>query len=187
MEIRLVFLIWAVICSLTSRFMKIVWSMWWRWEFFEKVEFFIPLCQKTLQKKDMNLFLWESQPIEVDLGKFVCECVAQWRWSRKNKGAVQRTNPFLERHLFAVFRLVCTSTQSGDLSRIAMKDLGAGGVLCATRRTGCGARLWSKNICGCYSRGGKITSGCGDSVCGNTRTFLFCRSARFDSSVSWTL
>ena len=29
-----------------------------------------------------------------------------------------------------------------------MKDLGAGGVLCATVELVCGARLWSKNICG---------------------------------------
>lgn len=51
----------------------------------------------------------------------------------KNKGAVQEPNPFLERHLFAAFSdLFARLHKSGDLSRIAMKDLGAGGVLCAT-------------------------------------------------------
>ena len=36
---------------------------------------FVP--ENACRRRDMNLFLWESQPIEVDLGKFVCECVAQ--------------------------------------------------------------------------------------------------------------
>lgn len=51
----------------------------------------------------------------------------------KNKGAVQEPNPFLERHLFAAFGdLFSRLEQSGNLSRIALKDLGAGGILCAT-------------------------------------------------------
>ncbi len=51
----------------------------------------------------------------------------------KNKGAVQEPNPFLERHLFASFYdLFERLEQSGDLGRIAFKDLGAGGNLCAT-------------------------------------------------------
>lgn len=51
----------------------------------------------------------------------------------KNKGAVQEPNPFLERHLFASFDDLFTRLEKrGDLNRIALKDLGAGGVLCAT-------------------------------------------------------
>lgn len=51
----------------------------------------------------------------------------------KNKGAVQEPNPFLERHLFAAFDdLFARLKKRGDLNRIALKDLGAGGVLCAT-------------------------------------------------------
>ncbi len=51
----------------------------------------------------------------------------------KNKGAVQEPNPFLERHLFAAFYdLFERLKQSGDLDCIALKDLGAGGNLCAT-------------------------------------------------------
>jgi phosphoribosylformylglycinamidine synthase II len=51
----------------------------------------------------------------------------------KNKGAVQEPNPFLERHLFAAFNdLFARLKKRGDLNRIALKDLGAGGVLCAT-------------------------------------------------------
>lgn len=51
----------------------------------------------------------------------------------KNKGAIQEPNPFLERHLFASFDdLFKRLEERGDLHRIALKDLGAGGVLCAT-------------------------------------------------------
>ncbi len=51
----------------------------------------------------------------------------------KNKGAVQEPNPFLERHLFAAFYdLFERLEKSGDLQRIGLKDLGAGGNLCAT-------------------------------------------------------
>lgn len=51
----------------------------------------------------------------------------------KNKGAVQEPNPFLERHLLASFYdLFEKLEKSGDISRIGFKDLGAGGILCAT-------------------------------------------------------
>lgn len=51
----------------------------------------------------------------------------------KNKGAVQEPNPFLERHLFASFYdLFQRLKERGDLHRIGLKDLGAGGILCAT-------------------------------------------------------
>ncbi len=51
----------------------------------------------------------------------------------KNKGAVQEPNPFLERHIFAAFNdLFFRLEKRGELNRIALKDLGAGGVLCAT-------------------------------------------------------
>jgi phosphoribosylformylglycinamidine synthase len=52
---------------------------------------------------------------------------------KKNKEAVQEPNPFLERHLFAAFfDLFVRLKKRGDLHRIALKDLGAGGILCAT-------------------------------------------------------
>lgn len=69
----------------------------------------------------------------------------------KNKGAVQEPNPFLERHLFAAFYdLFGRLEQSGDLQRIAFKDLGAGGILCASvelvAEAGFGALVDVKNI-----------------------------------------
>lgn len=49
------------------------------------------------------------------------------------KAAVQEPNPFLERHLLAsIMDLIDTLKASDELHKIACKDLGAGGVLCAT-------------------------------------------------------
>lgn len=49
------------------------------------------------------------------------------------KAAVQQPNPFLERHLVAsILDLIKKLKESGDFEKIALKDLGAGGVLCAT-------------------------------------------------------
>ncbi len=49
------------------------------------------------------------------------------------KAAVQEPNPFLERHLIAsVMDLFSTLKTEGTYDKIAFKDLGAGGVLCAT-------------------------------------------------------
>lgn len=49
------------------------------------------------------------------------------------KAAVQEPNPFLERHLIAsVMDLFKTLKENGTYDKIAFKDLGAGGVLCAT-------------------------------------------------------
>ena len=49
------------------------------------------------------------------------------------KAAVQEPNPFLERHLVAsILDLIESLKASDELHKIACKDLGAGGVLCAT-------------------------------------------------------
>ena len=49
------------------------------------------------------------------------------------KAAVQEPNPFLERHLVvSVLDLLKKLKDSGDFHKIAFKDLGAGGVTCAT-------------------------------------------------------
>lgn len=49
------------------------------------------------------------------------------------KAAVQEPNPFLERHLIAsIMDLIESLKATNELERIACKDLGAGGVLCAT-------------------------------------------------------
>ncbi|MCT4591846.1 MAG: AIR synthase related protein, partial [Candidatus Gracilibacteria bacterium] len=51
----------------------------------------------------------------------------------QNKGAVQEPNPFLERHLLASFYDLFQELDKQDLfDIIGLKDLGAGGVLCAT-------------------------------------------------------
>lgn len=69
----------------------------------------------------------------------------------KNKGAVQEPNPFLERHLFAAFYdLFARLEADGNLQRIGFKDLGAGGILCATvelvAEQGFGADITVENI-----------------------------------------
>ncbi len=51
----------------------------------------------------------------------------------QNTGAVQEPNPFLERHLLAsTYALFDWLAASGNLHRISFKDLGAGGVVCAS-------------------------------------------------------
>ncbi len=67
------------------------------------------------------------------------------------KAAVQEPNPFLERHLIAsIFDLLEELKKTGDFERIAMKDHGAGGVVCATvelvEGAGFGAELQLDNL-----------------------------------------
>lgn len=63
-----------------------------------------------------------------------------------NKGAVQEPNPFLERHLLeATATLFQKLRDSGNLDKVSLKDLGAGGIVGATveqvERAGLGAEL----------------------------------------------
>jgi phosphoribosylformylglycinamidine synthase len=51
----------------------------------------------------------------------------------QNSGAVQEPNPFLERHLLAsTYALFDWLVAEGKLHRVSFKDLGAGGVVCAS-------------------------------------------------------
>ncbi len=51
----------------------------------------------------------------------------------KNTGAVQEPNPFLERHLLAsTYDLFDILARDKQLHRVSFKDLGAGGVVCAS-------------------------------------------------------
>tara|TARA_R100000027_G_scaffold67677_1_gene67661 strand:- start:6709 stop:9063 length:2355 start_codon:yes stop_codon:yes gene_type:complete len=51
----------------------------------------------------------------------------------KNKGAVQEPNAFLERHLLkATYALHKILLERGDIDRVGFKDLGAGGIACAS-------------------------------------------------------
>lgn len=51
----------------------------------------------------------------------------------QNSGAVQEPNPFLERHLLAsTYAVFDWLAASGNLHRVSCKDLGAGGVVCAS-------------------------------------------------------
>lgn len=51
----------------------------------------------------------------------------------KNTGAVQEPNPFLERHLLAsTYALFDWLAANNKLDKVSFKDLGAGGVICAT-------------------------------------------------------
>ncbi|HEC21224.1 MAG TPA: phosphoribosylformylglycinamidine synthase subunit PurL, partial [Candidatus Peregrinibacteria bacterium] len=50
-----------------------------------------------------------------------------------NKGAVQEPNPFLKRHLLvSSYDLVRILKEKGKLEKVAFKDMGAGGNMCAT-------------------------------------------------------
>ena len=50
-----------------------------------------------------------------------------------NKGAVQEPNPFLERHLVeSTMNLIEKLKAGGDLDKVGLKDMGAGGNICAT-------------------------------------------------------
>lgn len=66
--------------------------------------------------------------------------------AEKNTGAVQEPNPFLERHLLAsTYALFDKLVRDGNLHKVSFKDLGAGGVVCASVEqvapVGMGARM----------------------------------------------
>ncbi|MBT3215832.1 MAG: phosphoribosylformylglycinamidine synthase subunit PurL [Candidatus Marinimicrobia bacterium] len=69
----------------------------------------------------------------------------------QNKGAVQEPNAFLERHLlkssYALFDIL---KEKGLIDKIGFKDLGAGGVACASvelaETSGYGAEVWMDKI-----------------------------------------
>ena len=69
----------------------------------------------------------------------------------QNKGAVQEPNAFLERHLlkssYALFEIL---KEKGLIDNIGFKDLGAGGVACASvelaETSGYGAEVWMNKI-----------------------------------------
>ena len=69
----------------------------------------------------------------------------------QNKGAVQEPNAFLERHLlkssYALFEVL---KEKGLIDNIGFKDLGAGGVACASvelaETSGYGAEVWMNKI-----------------------------------------
>ncbi|MEI7511423.1 MAG: AIR synthase related protein [Candidatus Peregrinibacteria bacterium] len=84
-------------------------------------------------------------------GASFSSAVVNMEEKEKNLGAVQEPNPFLERHLLAAFQdLFADLKKTGDLSRIAMKDMGAGGIMCATVEladgAGFGAEIQVENI-----------------------------------------
>lgn len=69
----------------------------------------------------------------------------------QNSGAVQEPNPFLERHLLASsYALFDWLVSEGKLDKISCKDLGAGGVVCASVEQvvdkGFGAELTLDNV-----------------------------------------
>jgi len=69
----------------------------------------------------------------------------------QNKGAVQEPNAFLERHIlkstYALFKII---KEKNLLHKVGFKDLGAGGVACASVEladtSGYGAEVWIDNI-----------------------------------------
>ena len=69
----------------------------------------------------------------------------------QNKGAVQEPNAFLERHLlkssYALFKVLI---EKGLIDKVGFKDLGAGGVACASvelaETSGLGAEVWMDKI-----------------------------------------
>lgn len=69
----------------------------------------------------------------------------------KNLGAVQEPNPFLERHLLSAFQDLFTILEKkGELNTIGFKDMGAGGIMCASvelaEGAGFGAEVDVENI-----------------------------------------
>ena len=70
---------------------------------------------------------------------------------QQNKGAVQEPNAFLERHIlkssYALFKYF---QERGMTNKVGFKDLGAGGVACASIEladaAGMGARVWADKI-----------------------------------------
>lgn len=69
----------------------------------------------------------------------------------QNKGAVQEPNAFLERHLLkSSYALFKTLKEKDLINRVGFKDLGAGGVACASvelaETSGYGAEVWMDKI-----------------------------------------
>lgn len=68
-----------------------------------------------------------------------------------NRGAVQEPNAFLERHLLkATYALVDALRDKGQINRVGFKDLGAGGIACASVEladaAGLGAEIDLENV-----------------------------------------
>lgn len=69
----------------------------------------------------------------------------------QNKGAVQEPNAFLERHIlkasYSLFKLL---KEKGQIDKVGFKDLGAGGVACASvelaETSGYGAEVWLDKV-----------------------------------------
>ncbi len=69
----------------------------------------------------------------------------------KNKGAVQEPNAFLERHLLkSTYSLFKYFQDNNLINKVGFKDLGAGGVACASvelaETSGYGAEIWMEKI-----------------------------------------
>ena len=69
----------------------------------------------------------------------------------KNKGAVQEPNAFLERHLLkATYALFDIIKEKNLIDKVGFKDLGAGGVACASvelaETSGYGSEVWLDNV-----------------------------------------
>ncbi len=69
----------------------------------------------------------------------------------KNKGAVQEPNAFLERHLLKSSYALFKKLKSANLlDRVGFKDLGAGGIACASvelaETAGYGAEIWLERV-----------------------------------------
>ena len=69
----------------------------------------------------------------------------------QNKGAVQEPNAFLERHILkSTYALFDKIKEKGLLKKVGFKDLGAGGVACASVEladtAGYGAEVWLDNV-----------------------------------------
>jgi len=70
---------------------------------------------------------------------------------QQNKGAVQEPNAFLERHILkSTYALFDFLEENGLINRVGFKDLGAGGVACASIEladaAGMGAEVWVDKI-----------------------------------------
>ena len=69
----------------------------------------------------------------------------------KNKGAVQEPNAFLERHLLkSTYALFDILNEENLIDKVGFKDLGAGGVACASvelaETSGYGSEIWMEKI-----------------------------------------
>ena len=69
----------------------------------------------------------------------------------QNKGAVQEPNAFLERHLLkASYALFAILQEQGLINNVGFKDLGAGGVACASvelaETSGYGSEVWLNKV-----------------------------------------